>query len=86
MNARSVLLRRERRATSARARGTLVALHADGADASELFALCDALGRDWDVVAPQAPRARDPFHSSAVPADPRWSAYAGYSWFRRDAL
>jgi predicted esterase len=83
VSARSQLVRRERR--SPRAHGTLVVLHADGADSSELLALCEALGLDLDVVAPQAPRARDPFHGGA-PDDPRWRAYAGYSWFRRDDL
>lgn len=62
--------------------GTVVALHADGADARELWPLSLALGRD--AVAPQAPRARDPFHAGAPPDDPRWRAYAGHSWFRRD--
>jgi hypothetical protein len=45
---------------------------------------CEPLARGRDVVAPQAPRARNPFLSSAPPDDPRWRAYAGYSWFRRD--
>ena len=84
MSARSQLVRRELR--SPRAHGTLVALHADGADSSELLALTAALALDCDAVALQAPRARDPFHGSAAPADPRWRAYAGYSWFRRDDL
>jgi pimeloyl-ACP methyl ester carboxylesterase len=83
VSARSQLLRRERRVPGAR--GTVVALHADGADSRELEALCESLG-ELDVVAPQAPRARDPFHSSGAPDDARWSAYAGYSWFRRDDL
>ena len=38
------------------------------------------LGPDLDVVAPQAPRARDPFHSS----DAGLAGYSGYSWFRSD--
>ncbi len=84
MSARSQLVRRELR--SPRPNGTLVALHADGADSSELLALCAALSLGCDVVAAQAPRARDPFHGSAAPTDPRWRAYAGYSWFRRDDL
>ncbi|HTO07731.1 MAG TPA: hypothetical protein VMR86_11830 [Myxococcota bacterium] len=76
---RCQLARRER---LGRGGGTVVALHADGADAGELWALAHALGRD--AVAPQAPRARDPFHASAAPEDPRWRAYAGHSWFRSD--
>jgi pimeloyl-ACP methyl ester carboxylesterase len=76
---RCQLARRERRGLG---RGTVVALHADGADAGELWPLSLALGRD--AVAPQAPRARDPFHASGAPDDPRWRAYAGHSWFRRD--
>jgi pimeloyl-ACP methyl ester carboxylesterase len=58
-------------------------LHADGADSRELAPLSESLG-ELDVVAPQAPRARDPFHSSAAPGEPRWRDYAGFSWFRRD--
>lgn len=84
MSERSQLVRREQR--SPRARGTLLALHADGADCSELLPLFAALALDCDFVAPQAPRALDPFHGSAAPADPRWRAYAGYSWFRSDDL
>ena len=86
MTPRSALVRRERLGAPGRARGTLVALHADGADSTELLALAAAIDPELDVVAPQAPRARDPFHSSAAPDDPRWRAYAGYSWFRRDDL
>jgi predicted esterase len=86
VSARCALVRRERRAAASAARGTLVALHADGADSSELVALSLAIDPELDLVAPQAPRARDPFHSSAAPDDPRWRAYAGYSWFRRDDL
>jgi len=77
-------VRREVRVSCAR--GTVVPLHADGADSSELVTLCESLFPECDVVAPQGPRARDPFHSSAAPADPRWGAYSGYSWFRRDDL
>jgi predicted esterase len=66
------------------ARGTVIPLHADGADSSELLGLCESLLPECDVVAPQGPRARDPFHSSAAPDDPRWREYAGFSWFRRD--
>ena len=85
MNARSQLLRRELRATSRERCGTLLALHSDGADSSELLPLCAALRADFDVLAPQASRSRNPFLSSAPPDDPRWRAYAGFSWFRRDA-
>jgi predicted esterase len=81
---RCQLVRRERR-DGAR-RGTVLALHGDGGDARTLWPLCEALGTDFDAVALQAPRARDPFHASAAPDDPRWRAYAGYSWFRRDEL
>jgi len=84
VNGRSQLLRRELRATGAACSGTLLALHSDGADAGELLPLCLALGGDWDVLAPQASRSRNPFLSSASPDDPRWRAYAGFSWFRRD--
>jgi predicted esterase len=77
------LVRIERRAARGPARGTLLVLHADGADARQLL---DAAERfpDLDLVAPQAPRARNPFLSSASPDDPRWRDYAGYAWFRRD--
>jgi len=81
---RSQLLRRELRATGVDRKGTLLALHSDGADAGELLPLCAALGSDFDVVAAQAARSRNPFLSSASPDDPRWRAYAGFSWFRRD--
>jgi predicted esterase len=81
---RSQLLRRELRATGAARSGTLLALHSDGTDAAELLPLCAALGSDFDVLAPQAARSRNPFLSSASPDDPRWRAYAGFSWFRRD--
>jgi predicted esterase len=75
------LVRRER--IHGALRGTVVALHAAGGDANALWPLCESLA-DFDAVAPQAPRARDPFHASAAPDDPRWRAYAGYSWFRSD--
>ncbi len=84
MTGRSQLLRRELRATGARRSGTLLALHSEGADASELLPLCAAVGSDFDVLAVQAARSRNPFLSSAPPDDPRWRAYAGFSWFRRD--
>jgi len=84
MNGRSQLLRRELRATGGERRGTLLALHSDGADASELLPLCSELRGNFDVLAPQASRSRNPFLSSAPPDDPRWRAYAGFSWFRRD--
>ncbi len=84
MNARSQLLRRELRATGRERCGTLLALHSDGADSSELLPLCAALEAEFDVLAPQASRSRNPFLSSAPPDDPRWRAYAGFSWFRRD--
>ncbi len=84
MSGGSQLLRRELRATGARSEATLLALHSDGADASELLPLCAALGAGLDVLAPQASRSRNPFLSSASPDDPRWRAYVGYSWFRRD--
>ena len=86
MSGRSQLLRRELSATAAARCGTLLALHSDGADASELLPLCLALGGGYDVLAPQASRSRNPFLSSASPDDPRWRAYAGFSWFRRDDL
>lgn len=79
------LLRLERPAARGPARGTLVALHADGADPRAVLPHCEPLARELDVVAPQAPRSRNPFLSSASPDDPRWRDYAGYSWFRRDA-
>jgi hypothetical protein len=79
------LVRLERRAACGAARGTLVALHADGGGPREVLPHCEPLARELDVVAPQAPRARNPFLSSAPPDDPRWRDYAGYSWFRRDA-
>lgn len=84
MNGRSQLIRRELRATGAERCGTVVALHSDGADARELLPLCEALRGEYDVLAPQASRSRNPFLSSAPPDDPRWRAYAGFSWFRRD--
>ena len=84
MTGRSQLLRRELRATGARRSGTLLALHSEGADASELLPLCADVGSDFDVLAVQAARSRNPFLSSAPPDDPRWRAYAGFSWFRRD--
>lgn len=84
MSAACALLRREARALRGPARGTLIALHADGADAAQLLRWCGERAPDLDVVAPQAPRARNPFLSSASPDDPRWRDYAGYSWFRSD--
>ena len=84
MIGRSQLVRRERAASGTASRGTLVALHSDGADSSELLPLCAELGAEFDVLAPQASRSRNPFLSSAPPDDPRWRAYAGFSWFRRD--
>ena len=85
MSARSQLVRAERR--TAGAFGTLVVLHADGEDAARGLELALAVApAGCACVAAQAPRARDPFHASAAPAaDPRWQAYRGYSWFRRDA-
>ncbi|MEX2207205.1 MAG: hypothetical protein WEF50_13330 [Myxococcota bacterium] len=83
MTGRSQLIRREVRAAGVDRCGTLLALHSDGADSSELLPLCDTL-RGFDVLAPQASRSRNPFLSSAPPDDPRWRAYAGFSWFRRD--
>ena len=85
MSGRSQLIRRELRATGADRRGTLLALHSDAADSTELLPLCAALRGNFDVLAPQAARSRNPFLSSASPDDPRWREYAGYSWFRRDA-
>jgi predicted esterase len=84
MNGRSQLLRRELRATGRERCGTLLALHSDGADSRELLPLCESLQEHFDVLAPQASRSRNPFLSSAPPDDPRWSAYAGFSWYRRD--
>ncbi|HTO52187.1 MAG TPA: hypothetical protein VMR50_02290 [Myxococcota bacterium] len=78
---RCQLLRRER--IRGAPRGTVLALHAAGGDANALWPLCESLP-EFDAVAPQGPRARDPFHASAAPDDPRWRAYAGYSWFRCD--
>jgi predicted esterase len=80
MSARSQLVRAELGAAAAGRLGTLVALHADGADCSELVSLCSAAAPDLDLVAPQAPRARDPFHSS----DAGVAGYSGFSWFRTD--
>jgi len=84
MNGRSQLLRREVRASGGERCGTVLALHSDGADSRELLPLCAALRGHFDVLAPQASRSRNPFLSSAPPDDPRWRAYAGFSWFRRD--
>lgn len=84
MSARSQLLRREWCAPSRPRRGTLVALHSDGADASELAGLCAGLEDELDVLAPQAARSRNPFLGSAPPDDPRWRAYGGFRWFARD--
>ena len=77
------LARIEREAARGPARGTLVALHADGADARQLLPAGERF-EDLDLIALQAPRARNPFLSSASPDDPRWRDYAGYTWFRRD--
>ena len=84
MTGRSQLVRCERPARGGERSGTLVALHSEGADAAELLPLCEALGGKFDVLAPQASRSRNPFLASAPPDDPRWRAYAGFSWFRRD--
>jgi len=84
VSAQSQLLRREWSARPGLRRGTLVALHSDGADASELGPLCAGLEGDLDVIAPQAARSRNPFLSSASPDDPRWRAYGGFRWFARD--
>jgi predicted esterase len=81
---RSQLVRRERAASGAERRGTLLALHSDGGDAGELVPLWAEIGADFDLLAPQASRSRNPFLSSAPPDDPRWRSYAGFSWFRRD--
>lgn len=80
MSARSQLVRSELEANAPGRPGTLVALHADGADCTELVSLCSAAAPELHLVAPQAPRARDPFHSS----DAGLAGYAGYSWFRTD--
>ena len=53
MIGRSQLVRRERAASGLESRGTLVALHSDGADSSELLPLCAELGAGFDVLAPQ---------------------------------
>ncbi|MGH7292816.1 MAG: hypothetical protein ACREJT_16475, partial [Myxococcota bacterium] len=84
MSAQSQLLRRSSRARPELRRGTLVALHSDGADASELAPLCAGLEREFDLLAPQAARSRNPFLSSASPDDSRWRAYGGFRWFARD--
>jgi len=81
VSARCQLVRRER--AGAPGAGTLVALHSDGADSRELVALCEAIDARRAVVAPQAPRAKSPFHSSGAPDTPAWRAYAGFAWFRR---
>lgn len=80
MSARSQLVRAEQPATASSRRGTLLALHADGADCRELVALCARTAPALDLVAPQAPRARNPFHSS----DAGLAGYEGFSWFRTD--
>ena len=84
MSARCQLVRTELGAASAERLGTLVALHGDGADSSELVAICSAAAPGFHLIAPQAPRARNPFHSSAPPDDERLRAYVGFSWFRTD--
>ena len=84
MTRRCALLRRERRVEAAA--GTVVLLHADGADLHELWSLGASAAPGHDLVALQGPRSRDPFHSSGAPADLRWRDYQGYSWFRRDDL
>jgi len=83
VSARCQLVRGERRGGRPGA-GTLLALHGDGADWRELVGLWAAAAPERDLVAAQGPRARDPFHSSAAPDDPRWRDYAGFAWFRRD--
>jgi predicted esterase len=83
MSARCQLVRRQLGARGSA--GVLVALHADGADSGELVPLYESLGLPLELVAPQAPRAQSPFHSSPPPDEPRWRGYGGYSWFRRDA-
>jgi len=83
VSARCQLVRAERAGARAGA-GTLVALHSDGADCRELLGLCAEIASERAVVALQGPRARDSFHSSAAPDDPRWRDYAGFAWFRRD--
>lgn len=80
MSARCQLARAELGAANPAGLGTLVALHADGGDCTELVSLCSSAAPDLDLVAPQAPRARDPFHSS----DAGLAGYSGYSWFRTD--
>jgi predicted esterase len=85
VTARCQLVRRELCGAVPRA-GAFVALHADGADSRELLSLCAAIDGARAVIAPQAPRARDPFHSSAAPDDARWRDYSGFAWFRRDEL
>jgi len=80
VSARSQLVRAERGTAAPERRGTLVALHADGADCTELVSLGSRAAPELDLVAPQAPRARDPFHAS----DAGLAGYAGFSWFRTD--
>jgi predicted esterase len=84
MTRRCALVRRERRVE--RAAGTVVLLHADGADLHQLWPLAESAAPARDLVALQGPRSRDPFHSSGAPTDPRWRDYQGWSWFRRDDL
>jgi predicted esterase len=78
----SPLLRRVEPATGA-ARGIVLALHREGADASECVALARAAARHCAVWAAQAPRARNPVLGSGhAPAG--WDAYRGYAWYRED--
>ena len=79
----STLVRRHEAAATAPARGTLIALHADGADLDALAELLRAAAPGWDRVLLQAPRARNPVLSSGHgPA--AWGVYRGYAWYRGD--
>jgi predicted esterase len=78
----SPLLRRVEPAAGA-ARGVVLALHREGADASECVARARAAARHCAVWAAQAPRARNPVLGSGhAPAG--WDAYRGYAWYRED--
>lgn len=77
----SALLRRIEAAPAA-ARGVVLALHREGADASELAHVARA-ARHCAVWCAQAPRARNAVLGSGH-AGAGWEAYRGYAWYRED--
>jgi predicted esterase len=80
---RSPLVRRTSPPPELPGRGTIVALHDGGGQASDLVRLCHAVAPRLAVCAPQAPFSRNALLSSGISAAD-WGVYVGYSWYRHD--